>query len=67
MPRTGASWEQGNPALSEAPRHKTDDDIVIKRLYTPDDLAEFDYERDLGYPGEAPFTRHVYKAGCLGR
>ncbi len=32
----------------------------INRLYTPADLAEFDYERDLGMPGEYPFTRGVH-------
>ncbi|HET7080366.1 MAG TPA: methylmalonyl-CoA mutase family protein, partial [Chloroflexia bacterium] len=31
----------------------------INRLYTPADLPDFDYERDLGFPGEYPFTRGV--------
>ncbi|HET7081718.1 MAG TPA: methylmalonyl-CoA mutase family protein [Chloroflexia bacterium] len=31
----------------------------INRLYTPADLPGFDYERDLGFPGEYPFTRGV--------
>jgi methylmalonyl-CoA mutase, N-terminal domain len=34
--------------------------MPINRLYTPADLAEFDYERDLGLPGEYPFTRGVH-------
>ncbi|MBI5967855.1 MAG: methylmalonyl-CoA mutase, partial [Deltaproteobacteria bacterium] len=29
-------------------------------VYTPDDLARMDYLRDLGFPGEFPFTRGVY-------
>jgi methylmalonyl-CoA mutase N-terminal domain/subunit len=29
----------------------------IKELYTPADLEEFDYKRDLGFPGEYPYTR----------
>jgi methylmalonyl-CoA mutase, N-terminal domain len=33
--------------------------ISIKPVYTPADLSEFDYERDLGLPGEYPFTRGV--------
>ncbi len=31
----------------------------VQRLYTPLDIAEMDYERDLGLPGEYPFTRGV--------
>src|SRR6476646_5628390 len=34
-------------------------DEQVDRLYTPADLAGFDYERDLGFPGEYPFTRGV--------
>lgn len=30
-----------------------------KNLYTPLDLEGFDYERDLGFPGEYPYTRGV--------
>ncbi len=32
----------------------------IDRLYTPADLENFDYETDLGYPGEYPYTRGVH-------
>src|SRR5436309_3332858 len=34
-------------------------DQPINRLYTPADLPDFDYMRDLGFPGEYPFTRGV--------
>ena len=34
--------------------------MPVDRLYTPADIAEFDYERDLGMPGEYPFTRGVH-------
>ena len=40
---------------------------VIKRLYGPDDLAGFDYEKDLGSPGEYPFTRGIYPTMYRGR
>ncbi|UCD56573.1 MAG: methylmalonyl-CoA mutase [Candidatus Hydrogenedentota bacterium] len=36
------------------------DDVEHKVLYTPDDLKDFEYMRDLGLPGEYPFTRGVY-------
>ncbi|MEE2840512.1 MAG: methylmalonyl-CoA mutase family protein [Acidobacteriota bacterium] len=29
-------------------------------LYRPDDLSDFDYQRDLGDPGEFPYTRGVH-------
>jgi methylmalonyl-CoA mutase, N-terminal domain len=35
-------------------------------LYTPDNV-EVDYERDLGFPGTAPFTRGVYPSMYRGR
>lgn len=41
--------------------------IEIKEFYTPDDLNNFDYWRDLGKPGEYPFTRGVYETMYRGR
>src|SRR3954453_8870040 len=32
----------------------------INRIYTPADLPDFDYMKDLGFPGEYPFTRGVH-------
>ncbi len=32
----------------------------IERIYTPLDVADMDYSRDLGLPGEYPFTRGVH-------
>ncbi len=39
----------------------------IEALYDPSDVASLDYERDLGYPGEYPFTRGVYSSMHRGR
>ena len=39
----------------------------VKRLYTPADIADFDYERDLGFPGQYPFTRGVHPTMYRGR
>jgi methylmalonyl-CoA mutase N-terminal domain/subunit len=33
--------------------------MPIRRLYTPEDVASLDYMRDLGMPGEYPYTRGV--------
>ncbi len=38
-----------------------------RRLYTPLDVADVDYERDLGYPGEFPYTRGVQPNMYRGR
>lgn len=39
----------------------------IKRLYTPEDTKGLDYLRDLGYPGEFPFTRGIYPTMYRGK
>ncbi|HDM26768.1 MAG TPA: methylmalonyl-CoA mutase, partial [Candidatus Bathyarchaeota archaeon] len=39
---------------------KTTSDIKIKRIYTPLDIKDMDYMRDLGLPGEYPFTRGIH-------
>jgi methylmalonyl-CoA mutase, N-terminal domain len=39
----------------------------VEPLYTDEDLADFDPERDLGHPGEHPYTRGVYPSMYRGR
>jgi methylmalonyl-CoA mutase N-terminal domain/subunit len=39
----------------------------VERLYTPADTANLDYLRDLGFPGEYPFTRGVHATMHRGR
>ncbi len=39
----------------------------IDSLYTPEDIADLDYERDLGYPGEYPYTRGIHPTMYRGR
>lgn len=45
----------------------TDSGQEAARLYTPLDIADLDYERDLGMPGEYPFTRGVHPTMYRGR
>jgi len=45
----------------------TTSDIPVERLYTPLDLPDFDFVRDLGFPGEYPFTRGVHATGHRGK
>uniref|UniRef100_A0A7V6A561 Methylmalonyl-CoA mutase n=1 Tax=Desulfobacca acetoxidans TaxID=60893 RepID=A0A7V6A561_9BACT len=41
--------------------------IPIARLYTPLDMQEFDYLKQLGMPGQYPFTRAVQPTAYRGR
>ena len=66
-------WEKGpiDKVLSKSPERessfKTSSQIDMKRLFTPLDLEEIDYCRDLGFPGEYPFTRGVQPTMYRGR
>ncbi len=46
---------------------ETTSGINIDYLYTPEDLAGFDYQQKLGHPGEYPFTRGVQPTMYRGR
>jgi methylmalonyl-CoA mutase N-terminal domain/subunit len=39
----------------------------IKMLYTPLDTEQIDFLRDIGYPGEFPFTRGIHATGYRGK
>ncbi|MGH2651938.1 MAG: acyl-CoA mutase large subunit family protein, partial [Actinomycetota bacterium] len=53
--------------MADDDRRATDSGIELKPLYGPDDLEHFDPMRDLGKPGEPPFTRGVYPTMYRGR
>ncbi|MDP8957393.1 MAG: methylmalonyl-CoA mutase family protein [Actinomycetota bacterium] len=48
-------------------RRATDSGIEIKPVYGPEEIEGFDPPRDLGRPGEPPFTRGVYPTMYRGR
>lgn len=56
----GRSGERASP-------FKTVSGLEVPRICTPLDMSEFDYLRDLGFPGEYPFTRGVYPTMYRGR
>jgi methylmalonyl-CoA mutase N-terminal domain/subunit len=66
-------WEKQtlNPALARSPEREetftTLSGVPIRRLYTPADLADFDYDRDLADPGRYPFTRGIHETMYRGR
>ncbi len=60
-------WEEtvaGSP--ERRPKFETLDQIEVRRLYTPA-TDEVNYLRDLGFPGEFPFTRGIYPTMYRGR
>jgi methylmalonyl-CoA mutase, N-terminal domain len=49
------------------PETETSSHIPVNPLYTPADLKGSDYESEVGYPGEYPFTRGVQATMYRGR
>jgi len=66
-------WEETtlHQTLARAPERKerflTTSSESIERLYTPLDVADLEYGRDLGNPGEYPFTRGVHATLYRGK
>ena len=52
--------DKENPAPGRGP-FKNISGFRIKAVYGPEDISSLDPERDLGLPGEYPFTRGVHK------
>jgi methylmalonyl-CoA mutase N-terminal domain/subunit len=63
-----AQWRE---ASSKRPVWKKDFTTVsameVNPLATPDDVANLDFERDLAFPGEFPYTRGIHPGGYRGR
>src|SRR3954471_15678643 len=57
---------EDRPKLGTEELTSTMSGLEVEPLYTADDV-EIDYERDLGRPGEYPFTRGVYPTMYRGR
>ncbi|HET9496761.1 MAG TPA: methylmalonyl-CoA mutase family protein [Candidatus Limnocylindria bacterium] len=55
------------PPAERKTRFTTQSGVEIARLYTLDDLAGWDPDRDLGEPGQPPFTRGIHATGHRGR
>jgi methylmalonyl-CoA mutase N-terminal domain/subunit len=68
-----AKWEEHSllkslAALPERQREfLTTSSEHVNRLYTPLDVADLDYEHDLGMPGEYPYTRGVHPTMHRGK
>jgi len=60
--RTGVNLDEEGKA-----RFTTVSGKPVERLYTPVDLGNWDVERDLGEPGQPPYTRGVHASGYRGK
>jgi methylmalonyl-CoA mutase, N-terminal domain len=66
-------WEQEtlDPVIRKRPERKRRFETVsldeVNGLYTPADVADVDYERDISFPGEFPYTRGIHPTGYRGK
>jgi methylmalonyl-CoA mutase N-terminal domain/subunit len=61
-------WQERADRLPERQqRFITTSGVPVKRVYTPLDIEDTDYLRDLGLPGEYPFTRGIHHTGYRGK
>jgi len=68
-----AEWTRDvlEPALAKSPERDVPFTTIsgrpIERLYTREDVSGLDYERDLGDPGQFPYTRGIHPTGYRGK
>ena len=66
-------WEKETlkPAVGRRPERKKSFQTVsleeVDRLYTPADLDNVDFESDISFPGEFPYTRGIHPTGYRGK
>ena len=66
-------WEEETlgPALGKQPEIKKRFESVsleeVNRLYSPANLADVDFNKDISFPGEFPYTRGIHPTGYRGK
>jgi len=64
-------YQKWHESYSRTPKRKdkfvTVSSKEVKELYLPEDVKGKDYRKDLGFPGEYPYTRGVYTSMYRGR
>ncbi len=64
-------WEaevtRASPDLAAKKRLSTISDLLVNPIYTPEDIRDLDFDRDIGYPGFFPFTRGCQASGYRGK
>jgi len=60
-----------SPALNKHSERKKSFQSVsleeVERLYTPADIADLDFVKDISFPGEFPYTRGIHATGYRGK
>ena len=57
-----------NPSVGQRrASFETPSQIPVEEVYTPENLAESEYSRDMGLPGQHPYLRGVHASGYRGR
>jgi methylmalonyl-CoA mutase, N-terminal domain len=62
-----AETKQKSAVATNLAEQETSSHISIQALYSPADLEEWEYCRDLNYPGQFPYTRGVQATMYRGR
>jgi methylmalonyl-CoA mutase N-terminal domain/subunit len=62
-------WQAQFAAAAKRPGaiDRTISDLPLEPIYGPQDVAGLDYDRDLAYPGQYPFTRGIHPTMYRGR
>src|SRR5262245_53382208 len=66
-------WQEKtlDPSLQRIPERLTQFTSLsgenVKRLYTPADLQDLDFQEDIGYPGQPPYTRGIHPTMYRGK
>ena len=64
----GENWRaKRNKMKDRDDRFETVSALPVNDIYTPEDISELDYMKDLGFPGEYPYTRGVQGNMYRGR
>lgn len=59
------NWTKRYPERKSEFRNHSN--ILVKGVYTPEDIRNLKYSEDLGFPGEYPFTRGLHATMYRGR
>src|ERR1051325_378275 len=68
-----AEWESKtlDPILAKHPERKPAFQTVsleeTERLYSPADVQQIDFDRDISFPGNFPYTRGIHPTGYRGK
>ncbi len=63
-----SKWQKDyDCSIKENRLYKNLSNMELKPLYTPYELGDFSYDKQLGYPGEYPYTRGIYSTMYRGR